>query len=285
LLLEKHKVRIYDDLSCSSEQNITPLIQRGADFVKGDILDYNTLVESCKEFDFVIHLAAKSDVADSAIHPETTINVNVNGTVNVLKACTQNKIRKIIFASSAAVYGDCNELPITEESDKNPTSPYGSSKLAAENEIKKFAVEFGISYVILRMFNVYGKGQNNQYAGVITKFLKNISVDKPLVIYGDGKQIRDFVSINDVVESFSDAIKSNKNGTYNIASGRSLSINELVKTIFDIFEKKVEIKYLEKQKGDIQNSQADITLAKKELKFNAKTSLKEGLSDLISVSN
>lgn len=285
LLLEKHKVRIYDDLSSSSEQNITPLIQSGADFVKGDILDYDALVESCKEFDFVIHLAARSDVADSEIHPKMTISVNVNGTVNVLRACIQNKIRKIIFASSAAVYGDCNKLPITEKSDTNPTSPYGSSKLAAENEIKKFAAEFKISYVILRMFNVYGKEQNNQYAGVITKFLKNISENKEIIIYGDGKQTRDFVSISDVTDAFDCAIKSNKNGTYNIASGEALSINELAKTIFDVSGKKVEIKYLEKQKGDIQNSQADITLAKKELKFNAKTSLKEGLSDLISVSN
>ena len=277
--LKEHKIRIYDDLSNSSEQNIASLIKRSIDFVKGDILDYNKLVESCKEFDVVIHLAAKSDVADSVIHSEITTDVNVNGTINVLKSCIQNKIGKIIFASSAAVYGNCNESPITEESDTSPTSPYGQSKLIAENEIKKFAKEFGVNYVILRMFNVYGKEQNKQYAGVITKFLKNITQNKEIVIYGDGKQTRDFISINDVVESFDCAVKSKINGTYNIASGESVSINELAETIFDVFGKQ-EIKHLEKQKGDIQNSQADIALATKELCFTSSKSLKEELAEL-----
>jgi len=226
----------------------------------------------------VIHLAAKSDVADSVIHPEITTDVNVNGTINVLKSCIQNKIGKIIFASSAAVYGNCNDSPITEKSDTNPTSPYGSSKLSAENEIKKFAKEFGIDYIILRMFNVYGKEQNKQYAGVITKFLKNITQNKEIIIYGDGKQTRDFISINDVVESFDCAVKSKSNGTYNIASGISVSINELAKIMFNACGKKVEIKYLEKQKEDIQNSKADITLATKELCFTPSRSLEEELT-------
>ncbi len=275
--LKKHEIRIYDDLSNSLEQNITSLIERGADFVKGDVLDYNKLVESCKEFDVVIHLAAKSDVADSVIHPEITTDVNVNGTINVLKSCIQNKIEKIIFASSAAVYGNCNELPINEEANTNPTSPYGSSKLLAENEIKKFAKEFGLDYIILRMFNVYGKEQNKQYAGVISKFLKNITQNKEIIIYGDGKQTRDFISINDVVESFDCAVKSKINGTYNIASGVSVSINELAKIIFDTFGKQ-NIKHLEKQKEDIQNSKADITLATKELCFTPSRSLEEELT-------
>lgn len=275
--LKKHEIRIYDDLSNSLEQNITSLIERGADFVKGDVLDYDTLVESCKEFDVVIHLAAKSDVADSVIHPGITTDVNVNGTINVLKSCIQNKIGKIIFASSAAVYGNCNDSPITEESDTIPTSPYGQSKLAAENEIKKISKEFGVNYIILRMFNVYGKEQNRQYAGVITKFLKNITQNKEIIIYGDGKQTRDFISINDVIESFDCAVKSKNNGIYNIASGVSVSINELAKIIFDVFGKQ-NIKYLEKQKGDIQNSKADIALATKELCFTPSRTLSEELA-------
>ncbi len=279
-LLKENKVRIYDDLSNSSEQDTALLIQKGADFVKEDILDYDKLVESCKEFDVVIHLAAKSDVADSVIHPETTMDVNVNGTINVLKACIQNKIGKIIFASSASVYGNCNELPINEETNTNPTSPYGSSKLSAENEIKKIADEFGIRYIILRMFNVYGKGQKKQYAGVISKFLKNISENKEIVIFGDGKQTRDFISINDVVESFDCAIKSKTNGTYNIASGISVSINELAQIMFDIFRKKPRIKFQEEHKGDIKNSVTDILLAKNELNFSAKKILKKELTKI-----
>jgi len=152
-------------------------------------------------------------------------------------------------------------------------------KLDAEKIIKKASQGNELSYVILRMFNVYGKGQNNSYAGVITKFLKNITENKPLVIYGDGKQTRDFISIKDIVQAFDCALQSEKNGTYNIACGKSVSINELSEIMFDEFGKQ-EIKYLDKQKGDIRNSQSDISLAKKELGFLPTSSLKEELSSI-----
>ncbi|MCJ8305457.1 MAG: NAD-dependent epimerase/dehydratase family protein [Nitrosopumilus sp.] len=276
--LKKHEITIYDNLSNSSEQNITSLIEKGVDFVKGDILDYDALVESCKEFDVVIHLAAKSDVSDSVIHPEITKKVNVDGTVNVVQCCIQNKIRKIIFASSASVYGDCNDT-ITEKTLTNPLSPYGSSKLDAENIIKKVSQKNELDYIIFRMFNVYGKGQNKQYVGVITKFLENITEKKSITIYGDGKQTKDYISIHDVVDAFSMAIKLNKTGTYNIASGKSISVNELSELMFNIFGK-VDVKYLEKQKGDIQNSITDVSLAKNELSFTAKKTLRDELQEL-----
>ena len=274
--LKEHEVRIYDNLS-SSEQNITSLIGQGADFVKGDILDYKTLEKSSKGYDVIIHLAAKSDVVKSVSNPKETLDVNVNGTTNVLKACVENKIPKIIFASSSAVYGDCKDFPITEDTITNPISPYGSSKLEAEKKIKDIAKKNGINYIILRMFNVYGKGQNELYAGVITKFLKNISENKEIIIFGDGKQTRDFISINDVVKSFECALKSNQNETYNIASGKSISINELSKMILKHFDKKIKIKYKEEQKGDIKNSMTDITLAKNKLGFFAKNKLEDEL--------
>ncbi|MGI0042004.1 MAG: NAD-dependent epimerase/dehydratase family protein, partial [Nitrosopumilaceae archaeon] len=271
-----NQITIYDDLSNSDEEKISFLIQKGIKFIKGDVLDFQKLVESSKNFELVIHLAAKSDVAESIIYPQDTINVNVNGTINVLKCCVQNNIKKIIFASSAAVYGNCNKL-ITEKSKTEPLSPYGKSKLDAEEQIRKFAKD-GLIAISLRIFNVYGKGQNVQYAGVISKFLKNISEGKPLVIYGDGNQTRDFVSVYDVVDAFECAIKSDKNETYNIASGVSISINELVEIMFDVFGKKVEIRYSEKQKGDIRNSIVDIMLAKKELCFNPSRLLKKELA-------
>ena len=277
--LDNHQVTIYDNLSNSSKENITPLIQKGAKFIRGDILDFKLLSESSK-VDMIIHLAAKSDVADSIIHPEITNETNVNGTINVLKCCIQNKIRKIIFASSAAVYGNCN-LPITEKSATNPTSPYGTSKLSAEQKIKKTAKEFGLEATILRLFNVYGKGQNDQYAGVISKFLKNITENKPLVIYGDGTQTRDFVSVNDVVEAFSCAISA-KSETYNIASGRSTSVNDLAKMMLEISDKSLEIIYKKEKAGEIKFSQCDISLAQKQLGFNPKIDLKKGLKDLVS---
>jgi UDP-glucose 4-epimerase len=282
-LLNNHTVTIYDNLSNSSKSTLNSLIKKGAQFLKGDILEYDMLAESSKGFDLVIHLAAKLDVTESTLHPEIVENVNVNGTINVLKSCIKNNMKKIIFASSAAVYGDSN-IAVTENIETKPISPYGTSKMLAENEIKKMA-ENNLDYVILRLFNTYGKRQNRQYAGVISNFAENISKDNSLLIYGDGKQTRDFISINDVINAFDCVIKTNSSGTYNIASGRSISIKELAKMFLEISGKKVEIKYKPAKKEDIKYSQADITLAKKELGFNPKVSLKEGLSDLISVSN
>jgi UDP-glucose 4-epimerase len=273
---DKHKVTIYDNLSNSSEEKITLLINK-VRFIKGDVLDFKKLVESSRKIDVVIHLAAKSDVTDSIIHPELTHDTNVNGTINVLKCCKQNKIRKIIFASSAAVYGDC-KLPITEKSITEPLSPYGKSKLNAEKQIRKLAV--GFDAIILRLFNVYGIGQNEKYSGVISKFLKNISEDKPLVIYGDGKQTRDFVSIYDVVDAFSCAISSNHSDTYNIASGKSVSINELADMIILNSKKKLDIIHKEQKTGEIKNSVADVTLAENNLGFYAKKTLRDELFKL-----
>ena len=239
-LCDNNQITIYDDLSNSNMEKISFLISKGAKFVKGDVLDFEKLLENSKNFDVVIHLAAKSDVAESVIFPEDTINVNVNGTINVLKCCVQNKIQKIIFASSAAVYGNYNEM-ISEKSATNPVSPYGKSKMNAEKEIIQYSKENKLQYFILRIFNVYGIGQNENYAGVITRFLKNISENIPLIIYGNGKQTRDFISVKDVVKAFECAILSDNNGIYNIASGMSVSINELVEMIQKNSGKKLDI--------------------------------------------
>jgi len=277
-LLKNNEITIYDDLSSSTREKILPLINKGVKFVKGDILDFKLLSESSKNFDIIIHLAAKSDVSESVIHPEITTSVNLNGTINVLKCCAQNKIKKIIFASSAAVYGNCKDLPITEESKTEPLSPYGASKLSAENEIKRYANEFGFDAIILRMFNVYGVGQNDLYSGVISVFLKNIAQNKPLVIYGDGEQTRDFVSIYDIVQAFDHVILSNGVKTFNIASGKSVSINKLAEIL--LADEKFKVIYKEQKKGDIKNSVVDVTLAEKELGFYAKRSLQDECSKL-----
>lgn len=235
-LIKENEVTIYDNLENSSRENIVPLVKSGAHFVKGDISDYKFLRKSCKKHDVVIHLAAKINIRESVLYPEKVVNVNVNGTVNVLKSCIENNIKRIVFASSAAIYGD-SSITITENTKTKPLSPYGTSKLLAENKIKK-KTKNNLSYVILRLFNVYGKRQNNQSADVISNFVDNISKDNPLVIYGDGKQTRDFVSINDVIDAFDCAIKVNSNGIYNIATGKSVSIKELAKIFSDIYGKK-----------------------------------------------
>ncbi len=277
--VKNHTVLVYDNLSNSTKKDSEYVIAKGAKFCKGDILDFEKLAEFSK-VDVVIHLAAKSDVTESVINPGNTNEVNVAGTANVLQCCIRNKIKKIIFASSAAVYGNSKEIPIKENSVTSPVSPYGESKLAAEKIIQDTCKQNDISYVILRMFNVYGKGQNDQYAGVITKFMQNILQKRPVVIYGDGKQTRDFVSINDVINAFECSILSKKNGTYNIASGKSVSINELAKIIFDVFGKKLDVTNEDAKKGDIKNSVADISNAASELGFSAIRKFKDELPSI-----
>lgn len=279
-LIKNNTITIYDNLESSSEKSIRGLIEVGTLFVKGDILDFELLKKSSVGFDVVIHLAAKSDVKESTLHPKITEKTNVEGTENVLKCCVENSIKKIVFASSAAVYGNSGEMPVTEKSLTNPISPYGKSKLSAENAIKKICEQNDLEYVILRMFNVYGKGQNENYSGVITKFLRNAIENKSLIIYGDGEQTRDFISIHDVVRAFNSSIKFEKSCTYNIASGKSSSINELATHILSSLEKKLKVIHAEKQKDDIQNSYADITLAKKELGFMPTNLLKEELASI-----
>lgn len=282
-LSSHHEITIYDNFSNSSKADIEFLITKGVKFVNEDILDYQKLQKSCIGFDLVIHLAAKSDVTDSVIHPEITNEVNVTGTENVIKCCVENKIKKIIFASSAAVYMD-SKMPVNESSKTNPLSPYGKSKLVAEQKIKKTSEEYGINAITLRMFNVYGKGQNTQYAGVISKFIKNISKEEPIIINGDGKQTRDLVSIFDVVTAFDCAIKNivgKKGVVYNIGTGTSTSINELAKMILKIADKKTEIKYKKQNKNEIKDSVADIILAKKELGFIAKHKLQDEIINLL----
>jgi UDP-glucose 4-epimerase len=281
-LQNNHQVTIYDNLSNSSKEDIESLIEEGVNFVNDDILDYEKLRNSCIGFDLIIHLAAKSDVVDSIIHPEITNEVNVTGTQNIINCCIENKIKKIIFASSAAVYMD-SKIPIMENAKTNPLSPYGKSKLTAEQIIQKLSKEFEVDAITLRMFNVYGKGQNLQYAGVISKFIESISNDKPIEINGDGKQTRDFVSIFDVVVAFECAIKNidgKRGDIYNIATGDSISINELAKMILKIADKKIEVKYKEQNKDEIKNSVANIMLAKNELGFVAKQKLQDELMNL-----
>jgi len=280
-LLEENQVIIYDNLSNSSKSDIDPLIDKGAKFVNGDILDYLSLQKSSVGCDLIIHLAAKSGVEDSILNPETTMEVNVNGTENIMRCCVENKITKLIFASSASVYAD-SKMPINENSHTDPQSPYGKSKLEAEKIIKKHSTEFEIDSIILRMFNVYGKRQNIKYAGVISKFISNILECKPLEINGDGNQTRDFVSINDIVDAFVCAIKNIKGKRakiYNIGYGKSTTVNELAKILTEISRKKIKIIHKENT-NEVRYSKADTSLAKKELGFSATRKLEDELVNL-----
>jgi len=274
LLENGDSVTIFDNFSNSTKDSVSSLIDIGAKIIEGDITKSLDILNAVKDQDIVIHLAAKISVSESINNPSETFRVNVDGTKNVLAACEKNHVKKLIVASSAAVYGEGSpDVKLTEESKTNPISPYGESKVRMEQEIKQFVLEHDIDCIILRFFNIFGIGQSLEYAGVITKFLKRIRQEVPLEIFGDGMQTRDFVAVDDVINSIHNSISYGKSGTYNIASGKVVTIKELAELMVLASGKKIEIKYTAEQNGDIRNSQTDISLAKKDLGYSPKFEL------------
>ena len=281
LITKKNDITIFDNFSNSKEESIIYLKNQGVKIIKGDITKIQDINNAVKDQDIVIHLAAKISVEESIESPSKTFQTNVEGTKNLLVACEKNNIKKIIISSSAAVYGEGKAgIKLTEKSKMYPISPYGESKVMMENEIKVFGKNHNLNYVILRFFNIYGIGQSPEYAGVITKFIKKIEMNKPLEIFGDGMQTRDFISVNDVVNSIYHSIKNGKNQIYNIASGNSITIKQLAKLIITLSKKELKINYNDAKKGDIRFSEADVSLAKKELDYLPKYTL-ESIKNLL----
>ncbi len=284
LLKAGNKVTIYDNLKNSSESKISHLLKNGASFVKGDVTDYQTLSNIIAGFDLVVHLAAEIDVQESIKFPEYTHSVNVTGTVNLLRSCVEQKVCNVVAASSAAVFGNPKDLPLSENSQTVPISPYGASKLAIEHYMQAFSNSYDLNCVTLRFFNVYGQGQSGPYAGVITKFIEKIADNKPLIIFGDGSNTRDFVSIYDIVQSIQNAItkiEGKKGNVYNIGSGKYTTIEDLAKIMISISGKPLSIEHKQPKKGDIQHSQTSISLAQRDLGYSPKIQLKQGLEMLL----
>ncbi len=248
-LAQIHDVTIYDNFSNSIQENFQSKPQK-VSIISGDILDYQKLSSAMKNHNIVIHLAAKIDVIDSIINPELTFETNVKGTQNVLDSCVLNGITKIIATSSAAIYQNVSDGVINEENKIEPLSPYGKSKL----EMEKIITNSKIDSTILRLFNVYG---SNSTAGVIVNFKENIQNNKPLTIFGDGKAIRDFVHVDDVINGMVLSISS-KSGIFNIASGNGTSINDLAKLFIHLSGKKSEIIFKPARDAEIIHSVSDI---------------------------
>nr|AIF16792.1 NAD dependent epimerase/dehydratase family protein (galE, GALE) [uncultured marine thaumarchaeote KM3_74_H09] len=283
LLHDQHEIIIFDNFSSSSKNDITHLLEDGADLVTGDILDYDLLLKSMSNHDFVIHLAAQTSVSQSIADPKTTADIIVDGTVNVLKSCVKANVKNIIFSSSAAVYGNSLDALISEKSHLNPLSSYGASKLVAEYNLQTFSKLFSLNSISLRLFNVYGNGQSSE-AGVVRKFLKNISKDVPLEIFGDGMQTRDFVHISDVIEAFYCAIRNieaKRGEIYNIGSGSATSINELASLLISSKEKDLQVIHKPALEGEIKDSKADISLAKNDIGYSPQIPLSDGLASLV----
>jgi UDP-glucose 4-epimerase len=282
LIENKNNVSILDNFSNSKRKSIPQVEKNQIKLFEGDIRNHDDVLKSLKNQDVVIHLAAKISVEESIKNPSETFEVNVKGTKNILEICKKNNVKKIIVASSAAVYGEGNEkYKITEQNRLNPISPYGESKIEMEKEIIKFCSDNQINYVILRFFNIYGEGQSVEYAGVISKFLEKIKKNESLEIFGNGFQTRDFVAIEDIINSIHNAIEYTENGIFNIGSGKKITIKELAELMVSLSNKKLKIKYLNEKKGDIKFSEADIRLAGKKMNYNNKNDLKYGIQQLL----
>ena len=279
LINEGHEVIVIDNLHTGKLKNLEGVLEK-IKFYKIDIRDKNELEKILNDVDGIFHEAALTIVQESFVKQDEYFDVNVKGTENIFEIAKKYNI-KVVFASSSSIYGDSKEVPINENSSKNPINPYGETKLQDEILAKKYSNQ-GVKIIGLRYFNIFGKGQTGSYAGVITKFLKNIELKKPLIIYGQGNQIRDFIHVKDIAEAnFTIMTSDIGQGFFNIGTGKANSINELATIMIKISNHKEGISYLEPLNGDVKESKADTSLTMKTFNWNYLIDLEEGLKTLI----
>jgi nucleoside-diphosphate-sugar epimerase len=283
-LLEKgHRVRIVDDFSTGKAENIELLAARfsGAlEVVEEDVCNDLALKQALEGADFVFHLAAMTSVEESVQNPDKVDRANIGGTVAVLKSCREVGVRKVVFASSTAVYGNAPGLPKVETQPVEPNSPYAVTKLAGEHYCRVFSEVFQVPTVCLRFFNVYGPRQDpaSPYAAVVPRFVDRLLRGKPPIVFGDGEQTRDFVFVNDVVQANLKAAESEVEGiVLNVASGRSRSLNELLNELASIHGSKVEPVFREPRLGEVRHSSASVELARKTIGYAPSVELAVGL--------
>ena len=280
LVKRGERVRVLDNFSTGRRENIEPFLEQ-IELIKGDIRNYQVIADAMESVDFVIHEAALPSVPRSIKDPISTNEVNVTGTLHILQAAKDAGVKKVVFASSSSVYGNSKVLPKREDMTPNPLSPYAVSKLAGEKYCEIFHTIYNLPTVCLRYFNVFGPKQNpnSQYAAVIPKFISLVLEDKPLEIYGDGLQSRDFTYVSNVVQATILAAQVNKEvqGIINVACGERHFVLSLATTIGKILEKDVKSYHTQPRKGDVRDSFADITKAQKLLGYKVEIKFKEGL--------
>ncbi len=272
-------VRVLDDLSGGSLDNLAGL---NVEFLKGDIRDPKALSRAMKGVDAVLHLAALVSVPESVKSPRLSHEINETGSFNVFEAARAAGVKRVVAASSSAVYGNGKGLPKREEMPVRPESPYAFGKAAVEHYAYVFSSLYGVEGVCLRYFNVFGPKQSfsSPYSGVISRFSAAMSDGAPITIFGDGRQTRDFVYVADVAAVNAKALSSKRVGkgeAINIGAGRAASLLELARAIAEVRGRKPEIRFGAVRRGDIRYSLSDISLAKKLLGYKPRFSLKQGL--------
>ncbi len=263
-LIDENEVLIIDNKSTGKVENLQNINHENLTLIEKDLNDAD-LDDILTDVDYVFHLAAMASVPLSIENPSECIENNMDATIKLINACKNNNVKKIIFSSSSSVYGDNTNIPLKESEYPLPKSPYAASKASGELFLKTYYEAYGLNYISLRYFNVFGPKQdkNSQYAAVIPNFITALLEGEQPIIYGDGEQTRDFIYIRDVVNANIKAAESDYNGIINVASGKKTTINELYKIISETLGSDIEPKYLPERKGDIKHSLADVNNMKK----------------------
>lgn len=282
---EIEKIIIFDNFSRGTTDNLRQALNsKKIKIVKGDIRDPSQVEKALKGADYVIHEAVIR-ITQCAENPRLCNEILIDGTFNVLEACVKNKVKKLVFNSSASVYGNPSYLPMDESHPFNNDTAYGAAKIANEQMARAFRKMYGLNYIVLRPFNAYGPRMDvyGAYTEVFIRWLDRIGLGQPPIIFGDGKQSMDFVYVEDIAQATILALKSEINeGIYNVASGKETSLNDLCETLLKLTNSNLKpIHEAPRTVYAVRRRRADIKLAKKELKFRAKTSLEQGLRKLI----
>lgn len=289
LLAQGRQVVIFDDLSTGKMENVLDIKANGnMKFIKGSILDSGLLrsIIKSEQISMICHQAAVSSVSKSILDPVKTMETNITGTTSLFQMAAEYGCKQVVFASSSSIYGDAPELPKRETMQPSPKSPYAMSKAAKEMLGSIFSELYGIGIIGLRYFNVYGKRQDpaSDYAAVIPKFIDMALKNEPIPVEGDGRQTRDFVYIEDVVNANLKALAVGHPtcSVYNVANGEQTSILELARTIIELTGSKSEVVFKPRRAGDIRDSVGDIEHAHKNLGYRRTFDVRKGLAETIS---
>lgn len=285
LLEEGLEITVFDNLSTGKLENISEIRSR-IRFVEGDIRDFEALKAAMDDADAVLHLAAVVSVPESINQPHLAHEINATGTLNVLEAARQCGIQRVVLASSAAVYGDNPEMPLSEEANLRSLSPYAAQKCLAEIYASVYAHLHGLSPIVLRYFNVFGPRQDPQspYSGVLSRFIAAATLNQPVTIFGDGHQTRDFVYVKDVAQANVRALLADPEQggvAYNVGTGSAISILEAFEMILKLSRGNGGVHFAQPREGDILFSQASIDRASQQLGYTPKYSFEAGLSHTI----
>jgi UDP-glucose 4-epimerase len=284
-LLRRHEtVKIIDNFSTGKRENVEAF-KNDVEIIEADLASSSNLPQLLQKVDYVIHQAAIPSVPKSILDPLKSHAANVNGTLNLLIACRDARVKRLVYASSSSLYGDSPTLPKHEEMMPNPLSPYGAQKLFGEMYCQVFTKSYGLETVSLRYFNVFGPRQDatSQYSGVLALFIPAVLENRRPVIFGDGLQSRDFTYVSNVVDAnlLACTVAGVAGQAFNVACGERITVNSMLQLINKIAGKDILPEYAEPRAGDIRHSQADIARATEQLGYQPKVSFEEGLRHTI----